>query len=410
MANQVLPNPGRALDLNGYISPGAKATFYQSGTDTLITVYSDRDETVVAANPAIADANGVFPQRYANGQVKVVITTSDDVTLYTLDPAPTVQSTGAGASQISFVPTVELPFSNVQSAIVGAAALAVSGFADFGLGVTGNTTLLANIDATNLGAGIYRFDGTTTGTLPTGVAAADTGLVEHWRQSAATAMQMLYHATSDRVFHRRMATTTWGTWREVITSNQAPATGDILYRGASSWTRLAIGTTGQQLRVTGGLPVWESGSWTQLALTSISAGVPGAFTVPAGATEIEMFFDRVSQDSSGNWVVRIGPSSGVVSSGYEGGSGNRGAEVQASTGFVILCGASTREQTGRMKLTLMNAGTNLWVSDHTVADGATGQPFTGGGRVALSGGLERISLAITGGGNADGGQIRIQYR
>ena len=36
MANQLLL--GRALDANGYIAPGAKATVYADGTSTLITV------------------------------------------------------------------------------------------------------------------------------------------------------------------------------------------------------------------------------------------------------------------------------------------------------------------------------------------------------------------------------------
>ena len=98
----------------------------------------------------------------------------------------------------------------MQDAIEAAANLAVSGFATFGLGITGNATLLANLDATGTGAGIYRFDGTSTGTFPTGVAAGDTGMIELWRQAGATAMMELHHATTNRVFRRRMTTSTWG--------------------------------------------------------------------------------------------------------------------------------------------------------------------------------------------------------
>ena len=208
MANQILL--GRALDANGYIAPAAKATIYADGTSTLITVYSDVAGTVVAANPIVADGDGFWPQRYVTEDAKAAVTTSADVALYTLDPAQTSQGTGASASQVSFAPTVPLPQTNVQAAIEAAAALAVSGFAAFGLGITGNATLLANIDATGTGAGLYRFDGTTTGTYPTGVAAGDTGLIELWRQAGATAMMELHHATSNRVFRRRMTTSTWG--------------------------------------------------------------------------------------------------------------------------------------------------------------------------------------------------------
>ena len=259
MANQILL--GRALDANGYIAPGAKATIYADGTSTLITVYSDVAGTVVAANPIVADGDGFWPQRYVTEDAKAAVTTSADVALYTLDPAPTSQGTGASASQVSFAPTVPLPQTNVQAAIEAAAALAVSGFAAFGLGITGNATLLANLDATGTGAGLYRFDGTTTGTYPTGVAAGDTGLIELWRQAGATAMMELHHATSNRVFRRRMTTSTWGAWREIPVVDQATVQGDIIYRGSADFQRLAKGTAGQFLAMNSGAtaPEWNSG-------------------------------------------------------------------------------------------------------------------------------------------------------
>jgi len=271
MANQILL--GRALDANGYIAPGAKATIYADGTSTLITVYSDVAGTVVAANPIVADGDGFWPQRYVAEDAKAVVTDADDVALYTLDPAPTAQGTGAAASAISFSPTVDIPQTTVQAAIEAAAALAVSGFAAFGLGITGNATLLANIDATGTGAGLYRFDGTTTGTYPTGVAAGDTGLIELWRQAGATAMMELHHATSNRVFRRRMTTSTWGAWREIPVVDQATVQGDIIYRGSADFQRLAKGTAGQLLRMNSGAtaPEWAAGTDRVLLATKTAS-------------------------------------------------------------------------------------------------------------------------------------------
>jgi hypothetical protein len=118
MANQIIGNPSRVLDLNGYTVPGAKMTVYQTGTATLLDVFSDLAGVVPAANPIIADASGIFPQRYVTATAaKVVVTTSDDVTLYTLDPVSLVQANGSGASQISFSPTAEVPATDVQAAI-----------------------------------------------------------------------------------------------------------------------------------------------------------------------------------------------------------------------------------------------------------------------------------------------------
>lgn len=45
----------------GGIMPGPKLYFYQSGTTTLIDVYSDAGERAAFTNPVIADGYGRFP-------------------------------------------------------------------------------------------------------------------------------------------------------------------------------------------------------------------------------------------------------------------------------------------------------------------------------------------------------------
>lgn len=314
MANQLILD--RAEDVNGFLAPGALATVYAAGTSTLIPVYADAAGTIPAPNPIVADGNGFWPQRFVAVAAKVVVTTAAMAPLYTLDPAPTALGIGTAASQISFIPTIDLPFTNVQAAIEGAAAFATSGFSAFGLGITGNAALLANLDATNTGAGVYRFDGTTTGTFPSGVVAGDTGMVELWRQTSGVAMQMLYHATTDRVFHRRMAASTWGTWREVITSNQAPVEGDILYRGASTWTRLAKGTAGQVLQMNSGAiaPEWGGGAGLIFLLNANFAG--------ANVTTVQDFFPQdVTLDASSIYnyelVTALTKSAGAVDHAIE---------------------------------------------------------------------------------------------
>lgn len=240
---------------------GAKARFFDAGTTTPRTVYTDQTETVPHPVPLLADGSGRFPQAFASGgAIKVVVTQADDSTGYTLDPCEKVAASGSAASQIGFSPTLALPFDNVQTAIEGAAASAASGFTPFGLGVTGSVALLANIDATNIASGQYRFDGTTTGTYPTGVAAADTGGIALVRENSGSAWMWLYHDTTDRVFIRRMNSSTWGAWRENTTANIGATQGDLIFRGASNFQRLAIGTAGQVLRVNTGAtaPEWAT--------------------------------------------------------------------------------------------------------------------------------------------------------
>ena len=117
MADQAIYAPFRVFDGNGDPVPGAKAAFYLSGTLTLIDVYEDDAATILSTNPVIADANGALPQRFFNGQAKVVITTADDVEIATLDPVAKSLGDGSSASNVSFAPSASLPVDNVQSAV-----------------------------------------------------------------------------------------------------------------------------------------------------------------------------------------------------------------------------------------------------------------------------------------------------
>lgn len=254
---------------------GARAFFFNAGTTTLRTVYADEAEEVPHPSPLLADADGLFPQAFVSGgPVKVVVQDSTGATLYTMDPAIKVASAGQGASSVSFAPTLALPFTDVQAAIEGAAASAAAGFTPFGLGVTGSVAIIADLNATNIATGQYRFDATTTGTYPTGVSAADTGAIMLVRETAGSAWMWLYHDTTDRVFIRRMNSSTWGAWRENITANIGAAEGDLLYRTSTAWTRLAKGAAGQLLRMNSGAtaPEWGGGGFTLLGTIATTSG------------------------------------------------------------------------------------------------------------------------------------------
>jgi hypothetical protein len=276
MADQLSFVKNRVLDSNANPGAGYIAYFFQSGTTSPIVVFTDTACTIPAGTSVTADANGKFAQVFHPGglALKCVITDASAATVETIDPVPISSVSSSAASSISFSPTIALPFTNVQEAIEGAATSAASGFAAFGLGITGNNVLLANLDATNIGNGSYRFDATTTGTFPTGVAAADTGHIITNRETASSASMWLHHDTTDRVFVRRMASSAWGTWREAITADQGAAEGDILYRAAANWTRLAKGTAAQVLRMNAGAtaPEWAASGtgWTTVETITLT--------------------------------------------------------------------------------------------------------------------------------------------
>lgn len=118
MADLITITPPGALDTAAKSFAGAKAYFYEAGTTTAKTVYSDAALTIPHASPLVADASGLWPEIFSSGTaVKAVVTYSDDTTGYTLDPAPRSISTGSTAGEITFTPETNFPYDNVQDAI-----------------------------------------------------------------------------------------------------------------------------------------------------------------------------------------------------------------------------------------------------------------------------------------------------
>jgi hypothetical protein len=110
--------PVVARDANGNPVANAQATFFQTGTTTPVTVYTTAAESTAHPSPLVADGNGVFPAVFKSGAaVKVVVKTPLGATLYTLDPAIKVASSGSAAGSISFAPTDDIPVTSVQDAI-----------------------------------------------------------------------------------------------------------------------------------------------------------------------------------------------------------------------------------------------------------------------------------------------------
>ena len=260
MADQISFTPLRAIDRNCDPVPAAQARFYQSGTTTLQTVYSDSAGTVPHADPLVADGRGVFPQVFSNVSLKVIVTDAAGTVLpgFPIDPAPRTQINAAGAGSVTFSPTVEIPVEDVQSAIERVQVNIATSMQGFGLGVTGGAAALSNLDATATPSGQYRITAATTGTFPAGMVAADGGIVQFARETAAAASQTVFHGATERRATRDLVAGVWGTWREDLTVNQTLVAGDTIYHGGTNFARLPKGTAGQSLVMNsaGTLPEW----------------------------------------------------------------------------------------------------------------------------------------------------------
>jgi hypothetical protein len=115
-----------------------------------------------------------------------------------------------------------------------------------------------------------------------------------------------------------------------------------------------------------------------------------------------------------NSLVRLGTSSGVVTTGYQStgsnfqqdsGSGGDGSSANSTVGFLINQGGLI--VSGTIRIT--NISGNTWVCDHTL--GAEGNNYTlfGGGRITLSGVLDRVQLSPVSGNFTAAGSANILY-
>ena len=116
-----------AISAAGTPVPGAKAYFYENETTTQLTVYSDTGLTTPLSQPVVADSDGVFLPVYVGGATPLRVTMTDSagnaLPGYPMDDIVPLASDVSGASAIPFAPTDDLPFTTVQAAIEGAAAL-----------------------------------------------------------------------------------------------------------------------------------------------------------------------------------------------------------------------------------------------------------------------------------------------
>lgn len=78
----------RPLSISGAILPGAKLTFYKTGTTTKADTYSDSTLETENTNPVVADSAGEFDAIYLDPAItyRAILTDEDDVELWDIDP------------------------------------------------------------------------------------------------------------------------------------------------------------------------------------------------------------------------------------------------------------------------------------------------------------------------------------
>jgi hypothetical protein len=145
--------------------------------------------------------------------------------------------------------------------------------------------------------------------------------------------------------------------------------------------------------------------------TAVSANATNIdFTsIPSWAKRITVMFNGVSANGSSGWLIRLGTSGGVESTGYAGAGMYQSSAVSTVTNTVgiFLNTLTTGIFSGAVSINLV--GSNTWVANGSLGGNGSNGIYTGSSKT-LSGTLDRVRITTANGTDAfNAGSINILY-
>jgi len=147
-------------------------------------------------------------------------------------------------------------------------------------------------------------------------------------------------------------------------------------------------------------------SGTAVASTS---GTSIDFTgIPSWVKRITVIFSGVSTNGTSDYLIQLGDSGGVETTGYISSSSNQvGAVVNSTDGYIITVGSATAVVSGIAVIT--SIANNIWVNSSTLKLTATSMAYNAGDKT-LSDTLDRIRITTVNGTDTfDAGSINILF-
>ena len=134
--------------------------------------------------------------------------------------------------------------------------------------------------------------------------------------------------------------------------------------------------------------------------------------IPAGTKHIRVMFRGVSLSGTDHFLVRIGTSGGIETTGYvssgTNSDGTNGTTFSSTVGFIIAAELAAYITSGVLTLDLMDAENFIWIASHSLKFNTSAGGF-GGGDKALSAELTQVEVLATGVNTFDAGSLSISY-
>jgi hypothetical protein len=344
-----------------------------------------------------ADSSGVL-QLQTNGTAAVTVDTSQNVGIGTASPAAKLQ---IDSSSATYSANIRARNSNFGNGVVGAASNILT--------VATDMNNMAFYTGSNLGV-----DGTSvptnermridsSGNVGIGTASPATKLHVVGAVNATTFLNLGGNTSApvaDAAIYRP-ADGTLGFVSNAAERMRIDSNGNVLVNTTTA-------QTGAKLSVTGGI----SGVITSGTMVASTSGTSIDFTsIPSWVKKITIMYSGVSTNGNSQYLVQIGTSGGITSTGYTSAAwGNGNTIVTSTVGFLLTNAANAVYlNDGAVVIYLVDAATYRWVSTGTLSGSAGGVLYMSSGAKTLTAALDRVRITSVTPDTFDAGNINIQY-
>jgi hypothetical protein len=179
---------------------------------------------------------------------------------------------------------------------------------------------------------------------------------------------------------------------------------------------VAAGTSAQVLTSNGAgaAPTFQASSASGITLATPQASTSGTaidFTsIPSGTKRITIMFAAVSTDGTQKYIVQLGDSGGIETTGYKSVCNTHTTTVAETTGMVLFPStAAAQIYSGTAVLTVEDTSDFTWISSSSYGDEDSPGAF-GFGRKSLTAELDRVRItSVSSPDTFDAGEINISY-